>query len=48
MTELVAILGLAIACALWVLLDRAAGGCGGGGRCGACGGGSCSRRGETD
>ncbi|MBK7584697.1 MAG: hypothetical protein IPI67_31485 [Myxococcales bacterium] len=44
MVEILAVLGLAAACALWVLIDRASGGCGNSGRCGACGGGGgCSR-----
>lgn len=47
MVELFAVLGLAVACAVWVLVDRASGGCGQSGRCGGCGGGgSCSREGE--
>ncbi|MEZ4220156.1 MAG: hypothetical protein R3B13_04440 [Polyangiaceae bacterium] len=45
MTEIIAVVGLALACGLWVLIQRKhgdAGGCGGGG-CGACGSGRCSK-----
>ncbi|MBE7486024.1 MAG: hypothetical protein HS104_39400 [Polyangiaceae bacterium] len=45
MYELFAILGLAAACAVWVLVDRASG-CPNRGRCGACSGGRCSRDAE--
>lgn len=48
MIEILAIIGLAAACGLWVLVDRASGGCGNRGRCGACGGGSCSRSAEQN
>lgn len=43
MIEIFAVIGLAAACALWVIIDRSSGGCENRGRCGACGGGRCSR-----
>lgn len=46
MVEVFAVIGLAIACAVWVLVDRASGACGQSGRCGSCGAGSCSRKDE--
>jgi hypothetical protein len=46
MVEVFAVIGLAIACGVWVLVDRANGGCGQSGRCGSSGGGSCSRKNE--
>lgn len=45
MFEVLAILGLGALCAVWVLVDRASGSCNRG-RCGACGGGRCSRGAE--
>ncbi len=50
MTELLAVLGLGLLCGAWVLIQRRAEkeGCSGGGGCGACGGGKCSKNAVGD